>query len=300
MSEIPNRLSKGTRLTALWLNRLLDFLRSRDLRAGTGIRIDRTPSGTTISAIGSGYDAESPMPFDGRMGRNGHLYCYVPGHSSGLVRLGGAAVEFKSRDGVINDWYDVGRFMNGNKLYIVVFVEEEESLDSAQWDFSRGESSEEGTVMVAPPVLVAEIASFGGLLQRFHGPYLAPADEPLVLDTDADPGNPPGESLNRFAAEEGDDEHPDGQIQLRQFHDTNDTLSVEPVGSTGDGPTVANLDILMRNKGQGTAGSRPKLVYVPAADGPFWVKGGDETQNYGTAINLGEPSIGFITISVTK
>lgn len=50
MSELPRRLSPKTALSANWLNRLLDFLRSRDLRPGPGIKLTRTPSGTTVSA----------------------------------------------------------------------------------------------------------------------------------------------------------------------------------------------------------------------------------------------------------
>ena len=49
MSELPARLSPGQRLTAHWLNRLLDFLRARELRAGPGIKLTRTPTGTTLS-----------------------------------------------------------------------------------------------------------------------------------------------------------------------------------------------------------------------------------------------------------
>lgn len=51
MSELPRRLSPRTSLSANWLNRLLDFLRSRDLRAGPGIKLTRTPSGTTVSTV---------------------------------------------------------------------------------------------------------------------------------------------------------------------------------------------------------------------------------------------------------
>lgn len=59
MSELPRRLSPRTNLSANWLNRLLDFLRSRDLHAGPGIKLTRTPSGTTISAAPSGDHLET-------------------------------------------------------------------------------------------------------------------------------------------------------------------------------------------------------------------------------------------------
>ena len=48
-SNLPNKLSIGDPLPAHWLNRLLDWLRSRDLQVGPGLRMSRTPSGTTLS-----------------------------------------------------------------------------------------------------------------------------------------------------------------------------------------------------------------------------------------------------------
>ncbi len=49
MPELPPRLRVGERLTARWLNGLLDYLRSRDLRAGPGISLVRTQGGTVAS-----------------------------------------------------------------------------------------------------------------------------------------------------------------------------------------------------------------------------------------------------------
>lgn len=62
MSELPNRLSPGQRLTAHWLNRLLDYLRSRELRAGPGARLTRTPSGTTLSLAARDAPAGASSP----------------------------------------------------------------------------------------------------------------------------------------------------------------------------------------------------------------------------------------------
>ena len=59
MSELPRRLSPKTNLSSNWLNRLLDFLRSRDLRPGPGIKLTRTPSGTTVSAVSAGGAADA-------------------------------------------------------------------------------------------------------------------------------------------------------------------------------------------------------------------------------------------------
>jgi len=76
MSELPARLSPGQRLTAHWLNRLLDFLRARELRAGPGIRLARTPSGTTVSAAAAGTAAgETERVFPALItGRSGDEY----------------------------------------------------------------------------------------------------------------------------------------------------------------------------------------------------------------------------------
>ena len=51
MSALPERLGRGVALTAHWLNRLMDWCRSQELRAGPGIKLTRTPTGTTVSAI---------------------------------------------------------------------------------------------------------------------------------------------------------------------------------------------------------------------------------------------------------
>lgn len=47
---IPGELRKGDRLTADWLNALVREAVARALSAGPGIRITRTPSGSTISS----------------------------------------------------------------------------------------------------------------------------------------------------------------------------------------------------------------------------------------------------------
>lgn len=84
MSDLPPRLSPGQRLTAHWLNRLLDYLRSRDLRPGPGARLTRTPAGTTIGvavppAAASVTESE-PLPalFSVRVFEDGRTGIYLP------------------------------------------------------------------------------------------------------------------------------------------------------------------------------------------------------------------------------
>ena len=53
MSDLPKHLASGTVLSAHWLNRLLDYLRSRDLQPGPGLAMERTPTGTVLRLAGS-------------------------------------------------------------------------------------------------------------------------------------------------------------------------------------------------------------------------------------------------------
>ena len=68
--DIPRRLSRGQRLTADWLNRLVDAVLSRTVSAGPGLRVTRTRAGTTISMSadrGSEESAESTLCALGRV-----------------------------------------------------------------------------------------------------------------------------------------------------------------------------------------------------------------------------------------
>ena len=81
MSGLPDRLSPGQRLSAHWLNRLLDYLRSRELRAGPGARLDRTPSGTTLSL------AHAPAPGPAADGGDACVLAEVAGATEGGMIL---------------------------------------------------------------------------------------------------------------------------------------------------------------------------------------------------------------------
>ena len=96
MSELPERLSPGQHLSAHWLNRLLDYLRSRDLRAGPGADLTRTPSGTTIRVKGAPASREGdPLPalFSVRVFEGGKVGIYLPFgdgvSASNVVRVNG-------------------------------------------------------------------------------------------------------------------------------------------------------------------------------------------------------------------
>ena len=85
-------------------------------------------------------------------------------------------------------------------------------------------------------------------------------------------------------------------LQLRQFANTSDTQSAQAMGATGDLPTVENLQICMRLV---KAGERPKLVYVPAASGLFWLRGANQFSNFGTGVRIGDPTNGYVTITAS-
>lgn len=89
MSGLPRRLAAGVSLTAAWLNRLLDYLRSRELIAGPGIRLSRTPSGTTIAAAaGSAAAPHDAVPAVVTAAGNGVYTVDLFANGIGMPRTG--------------------------------------------------------------------------------------------------------------------------------------------------------------------------------------------------------------------
>lgn len=257
---------------------------------------------------------ERPMPFDcqiRRVDNNGdtetHLFCYVP-NRNGLVRVAGGSVTATfcgDTAKIDNDWLDLGEAEKGDSATLYLLAPSSastlaEKLAAACWDVKIGSAPTGSYTVIGPPapsVLLAEWTQNDGLRQRFHGPYLAGGGRlgglDVELDTDRSPGNPPGESVNRYRASASSD---GGPVQLRQFHDMTDTLAVQDASSTGSDPTAADVQVLVRHAN--LTGGRPRLEYVEG-DGIFWVQGGDGSTNYGTEIKLGSASAGFITISAS-
>lgn len=272
-----------------------------------------------------------PLPFDCVLFNDSgatKLCIFLPSGTAPYVYYGGKPLDpaqAQSMGDADSGWVELGSASHGSAHYVYLKWHQDQTTGEVDgWqieDTSTPESAGTGTVphkfLLAWYNIPADgnVPSPGadnkfpsgrkGLVQCHRGTvvFCDPAGD-VVLDTDAATGDPPGESLNRFIAPEpqpGETPPPDGdgQIQLRQFHDTTDVETVQAIGDTGDAATPANLQTLFRLTGHGTSAERPKLVYVGAEDGPFWVRGGDETMNFGTAINLGDPQIGYITISVT-
>ena len=137
-----------------------------------------------------------------------------------------------------------------------------------------------------------------GLVQFRHGTIELGSGGEVRLDTDESPGNPPGESINRYKASQSDPD--DGApLQLRQFHDVTDVLaSVAGMDDTSGAQNADDFHVLLRETLDGTASVRPRLVYALASTGPFWVKGATATQNYAQSIKIGNPTTGYITLTV--
>lgn len=126
-------------------------------------------------------------------------------------------------------------------------------------------------------------AAFGGKVDFSGG------SANVSTDTDQDPGDPPGESVEHYRATG----ETDGPLQIRGFQqDAAKALRYSGEGHTS-GITLANAEVIVRD----TTG-RKRTEYVPA--GTFWLQGANATQNFATGIKLGRAANGYITISTTS
>lgn len=110
MEDMPHTLARGDELPAAWLNRILSALRSRELRAGPGIRLTRTPSGTTVSAAPGVRDVSAAGVFPAVVQSGGHaggmIRCRA--YPSGLDRAPGKFVDVAVTDGASLSAPEVG------------------------------------------------------------------------------------------------------------------------------------------------------------------------------------------------
>lgn len=272
--------------------------------------------------------SEDPLPFDCDIrvpegGTAQHLFIHLPNDGAPLVVYHGMPLDPARGQSIgihTNPWVDVGAIttMQTRFVYVVFHVDSQNIVDgwqvvdtATEWEPPTGTGA-----MAAPPQILiavydidptAEPGGRNGLFQYFHG--LLEVGGPEVLDTDVIPETPPGkypgESVNRWNQNDGP---PDTSLplQLRQFHDPNDTQIVKPIGAGSQyaetTPDATNLQILARKIGPRTTADdelRPKLAYIPAGAGLFWITGGDDTTNYGTSIRLGSEQAGYVTITVS-
>jgi hypothetical protein len=125
-------------------------------------------------------------------------------------------------------------------------------------------------------------AAFGGKVDFSGG------SSSVSTDTEQDPGNPPGESVEHYHAtgETG------GPLQIRGFQqDAAKALRYSGEGHTS-GITLANAEVVIRD----TTG-RKRTEYVPAST--FWLQGATAGQNFATGIKLGTAGK-YITIDTTS
>lgn len=315
--------AKGDPITAAWAAQVAAAVNS----SATALKGDesvQTPFGTAEQprvppALGV---QKYPQPFDCVIYNDSgtdKVAMFLPSGSPSYVWIGSTPLSPAAGQSVGNatsGWADVETAQNSAR-YIYLAVHADGNGDPDGWKLYPTGTPDTppawavaGMPMVLLAVYDASAAHFApsgkvGMNQYRHGSIAIGTGDEVVLDTDAATGDPPGESLNRFVAPEpqpGETPPPDGdgQIQLRQFHDTTDVETVQAIGDTGGGTTPANLQTLFRKVGQGTADVRPKLVYADASTGPFWVQGADDSVNFGTALKLGDSSIGYIIISVTQ
>ena len=277
--------------------------------------------------------ATMPQPFDCTIFRNANgddLYIWLPSFGAEYVVYNGAPLENASTQSVgtaTTGWVKVGSVSHGGTKFIYLKLHTDYNGDVDGWEIESTStkwnpaSGGTGTGNELPRVLLAtyNIASDStvpqpgtdnkfpsgksGLVQCRHGSVsLDPADVETALDTDATPGSGsyvPGESIDRWESSATPPPDPAVALELRKFYDTTDVEPTKGIGETGGDTAPDSLQTLFRKTG-GTGSARPKLVYVEAATGPFWVKGADASQNFGASIKLGSSAIGYVTISVTQ
>ena len=266
-----------------------------------------------------------PLPFDCRIVRNAGesadtLYIWLPNNGADLVLWGGAPLPpaaGQSTGTASTGWVSVGTVTNGSARYVYLALHLGANGVPDGWKIEDTGTAWDGSFPPKVAVAVYNIAADQdpppapgtdngiasgkiGLVQCHRGVVaLDPPQRPEALDTDETPGDPPGESIDRWQSSSTPGEQDQfAPLQLRNFADTTDTLDMQGTGDTGGLPTPANVDIVVRKTGVGTGDVRPRVEYVPANDGPFWVRGGDGQTNYGTEIKLGQNN-SYITISAS-
>ena len=324
----------GDPITAAWAAQIADAINSSanpPERDGAILspfgRAELTPLAKT------GGTAKMPMPFDCVVMRpqgasSDKLYIWLPDIASGEYVVFDGKPLGPAQGQSIGDsdsaWVEVGSVTNAATRFVYLTFHTDANDEVDGWEVEdtatawNPQSGGTGAQNEPPKVLLASyniaadapVPSAGtdnkwpsgkhGLVQFRHGTIELGGGGEVRLDTDESPGNPPGESVNRYKASQSDPD--DGApLQLRQFHDTSDVEATQGIGETGSDTEPDALQVLFRKKAPGsTPSQRPKLVYVEALTGPFWVKGADAAQNWGESIKLGTPALGFITISVTQ
>ena len=322
----------GDPITAAWAAQIADAINSSanpPERDGAILspfgRAELTPLAKT------GGTAKMPMPFDCVVMRPqgasaDKLYIWLPDIASGEYVVFDGKPLGPAQGQSIGDsdsaWVEVGSVTNAATRFVYLTFHTDANDEVDGWEVEdtatawNPQSGGTGAQNEPPKVLLASyniaadapVPSAGtdnkwpsgkhGLVQFRHGTIELGGGGEVRLDTDESPGNPPGESVNRYKASQSD---PDdvAPLQLRQFHDTSDVLpSVAGMDDTSSAQNAEDFHILLRETSNGTASVRPRLEYALASTGPFWVKGATATQNYAQSIKIGNPTTGYITLTV--
>ena len=322
----------GDPITAAWAAQIADAINSSanpPERDGAVLspfgRAELTPLAKT------GGTAKMPMPFDCVVMRpqgasSDKLYIWLPDVASGeYVVFDGKPLgpaQGQSIGDADSAWVEVGSVANAATRFVYLKFHTDANDEVDGWEIEdtgtawnpqsggTGAQSDPPKVLLASYNIAADSSapSAGtdnkwpsgkhGLVQFRHGTIELGGGGEVRLDTDESPGNPPGESVNRYKAHPSDPDE-GAPLQLRQFHDTSDVLpSVAGMDDTSGAQNAEDFHVLLRETSNGTASVRPRLVYALASTGPFWVKGATATQNYAQSIKIGNPTTGYITLTV--
>jgi len=322
----------GDPITAAWAAQIADAINSSanpPERDGSVLspfgRAELPPLAKT------GGTAKMPMPFDCIIVRPqgasaDKLYIWLPDVASGEYVVFDGKPLGPAQGQNIGDadtaWVEVGAVTNAATRFVYLTFHTDANDEVDGWEIEETatawnpQSGGTGAQNEPPKVLLASYniaadspaPSAGtdnkwssgkhGLVQFRHGTIELGSGGEVRLDTDESPGNPPGESINRYKASQSDPDE-GAPLQLRQFHDTSDVLaSVAGMDDTSGAQNADDFHVLLRETLNGTASVRPRLVYALASTGPFWVKGATATQNYAQSIKIGNPTTGYITLTV--
>lgn len=322
----------GDPITAAWAAQIADAINSSanpPERDGSVLspfgRAELPPLAKT------GGTAKMKMPFDCIIVRPqgasaDKLYIWLPDVASGEYVVFDGKPLGPAQGQSIGDadtaWVEVGSVTNAATRFVYLKFHTDANDEVDGWEIEEtgtawnpqsggtGAQNEPPKVLLASYNIAADspVPSAGtdnkwpsgkhGLVQFRHGTIELGSGGEVRLDTDESPGNPPGESVNRYKASQSDPDE-GAPIQLRQFHDTSDVLaSVAGMDDTSGAQNAEDFHVLLRETSNGTASVRPRLEYALASTGPFWVKGADFRQNYAQSIRIGNPTTGYITLTV--
>lgn len=120
---------------SLWNNQIIDLLRSLDVTAGPGIRIDKRPTGRVISAV--------PLSTGGTQSGTSGLFL-VSLNDKGKLEISGGWV---NRNGLVMQWYE-GEKINPTDGFLCICSEPTDK--NGHWSDIRARITEKPTTFDSP------------------------------------------------------------------------------------------------------------------------------------------------------